>query len=642
MEEVHVRGSQAGNFESRASVDDAPREITDAASLVEPLLGVHVRRLGADDGFATLSIRGSSSNQVAFYLAGVPLPAGGDPTIDLSTLPLWPGSQAHVHRTFAPGSLGPGSLGGTLVLDPPSATGPERTDIWMAGGSFGTLRMRLGDVSDLGHGVRIASGISAARSDGDFSFYNVDHNAPFNEPQTYIPRLNNDFAQASGLVSLVVPLGMGESKSGTMRATAMVQDREQGLPGTIRIPTPFARLRTDRELGTVEVTMPALRGVIGAQLWGVREGTDFRDVPNALQDPTLQRTTITSAGGAVSWKARLGNVAIASKLDARGERYEPGDYVGPTPPTGATRSALGAGADAEWKPTRGLALAASGRVDGWYDASDDATIASSFTARPNAHVGVEGTFDVLSLAAHGGYTSRPANFVERFGAPGGFIPTPTLLPESAWTVDAGAHVRKRFGKLYVDAEVDGFAQAAQDLITFDYVGARGLLKATNVGQATLEGVEAELVLRLFGAELRASYTGLHTENDSDAGCKTSCPPLPGRPAHDVVVDLSYQLGPLRLRYGVDALAGIVLDTAGSITVPARVLQSMGLRLDVPHAPGVRVSVDIRNLFDVRTASYFQSFENATVPYPIGDAYYYPLPGRSFLISLAWQPRLLTH
>ncbi len=157
-EEVIVRGTQAQGFESRAKVDDAPREVTDVASLLEPLVGVHVRRLGADDGFATLSIRGSASNEVAFYLAGVPLPAASDPTVDLSTLPLWPGSQARVYRTFTPASLGPGSLGGTLSIEPPSATGPERTELWMAGGLFGGLRMRAADVSDVG-GARIATAI---------------------------------------------------------------------------------------------------------------------------------------------------------------------------------------------------------------------------------------------------------------------------------------------------------------------------------------------------------------------------------------------------------------------------------------------------------------------------------------------------
>jgi len=51
VEQVTVHGSQAGGFSSKAREGDSPREVTDAASLVEPLAGVHVRRLGADDGY---------------------------------------------------------------------------------------------------------------------------------------------------------------------------------------------------------------------------------------------------------------------------------------------------------------------------------------------------------------------------------------------------------------------------------------------------------------------------------------------------------------------------------------------------------------------------------------------------------------
>src|SRR5947209_7453833 len=57
-DDVRVEGTRASGFSTRAREDDSAREVTDAASLVEPLPGVHVRRLGADDGFATMSIRG--------------------------------------------------------------------------------------------------------------------------------------------------------------------------------------------------------------------------------------------------------------------------------------------------------------------------------------------------------------------------------------------------------------------------------------------------------------------------------------------------------------------------------------------------------------------------------------------------------
>jgi iron complex outermembrane receptor protein len=627
VEDVHVRGSQARGFDSRAKEGNAPREITDAASLIEPLLGVHVRRLGADDGFATMSIRGSSSNQVAFYLAGVPLPAAADPTIDLASLPLWPGSQARVYRTFTPAALGPGSLGGTLEIDPPRATDPPRCETWMAGGSFGTLRMRVADIADAGHDIRVAAALSASRTDGDFSYYDVKHNPPISDPRAFVPRLNDDSAQASGLVSIVAPLRNGS----TLRATTMIQAREQGLPGSIFAPTPLQRLRFDRELATAELGVPVSRGVFGAQAWAVRQGTDFRD-PLGLVDLTAteQQTTIVSAGGNVSWKARFGKLHVATKLDARGERYEPGTYVGPTPPTGATRTGGGLGVDADYAASRAVSVAASARIDGWYDASDGAT-PGAFDMRPNANAGVEIGSGAVRFATHAGYTSRPANFVERFGAPGGFIANPNLKPESAATIDAGVRGAGRFGKLRLEAEVAAFAQDAQDLITFVPVGVNNVPHAENISSAIIAGVEAEAIARFYGLELRASYTGLYTENDD----YKSHPPLAYRPAHDFVIDLSYQLGPVRLRYGADGLFGMSADTFGTIEVPARVLHSVGLRLDVPKLRRVRVAFDVRNLFDLRTVDYPQQFLGTSVPQPIGDVYYFPLPGRSVLLSVSW-------
>jgi len=63
-------------------------------------------------------------------------------------------------------------------------------------------------------------------------------------------------------------------------------------------------------------------------------------------------------------------------------------------------------------------------------------------------------------------------------------------------------------------------------------------------------------------------------------------------------------------------------------VPPRVLASAGVRVDVTRE--VRLALDVRNLFDVRTGTY----EGALGPVrePIGDSYEYPLPGRSFLVS----------
>jgi outer membrane receptor protein involved in Fe transport len=249
-------------------------------------------------------------------------------------------------------------------------------------------------------------------------------------------------------------------------------------------------------------------------------------------------------------------------------------------------------------------------------------------------VGVEVALDAVTLAAHGGATARPPSFVELYGDRGAFVGDPNLLPESAWTIDAGARTSHRVGVLRFAAEAVGFGTWAKDLITFVPIGAYGRSEATNIGLARVLGIEVDLRAAAGPIELRTSYTGLSTEDDS--ACEAivgPCvhPPLPGRPMNDLVSDLIGTLGPASVRVGVDAVSGIVTDIAGSIGVPPRVLASAGARVDVVR--GLRIALDMRNLFDVRTGTYNGAL--GPVHEPIGDSFAYPLPGRTILVSVRY-------
>ncbi len=628
-EEVTVRGEPTGNFVSTAGERDSPRELTDAASLIEPLPGVHVRRFGADDSFTTLSIRGSSSNEVAIVLAGVPLTGGADPTLDLATLPLWPGAVAQVHRSFAPAALGPGSLGGTLVLDPPKAAAPESTDVWAAAGSFGEARLRVGDVRALGGGGRIATAVSASRADDDFTYLDPTASSPGHD--VYTRRENAGHAAVNGLMSWALPVRWTDSSAGALTVTTLVQGRRQELPGTVLGPTPLARLESDRELVSAALSGALGTGAWSARGWGRREGLELHDAAGSpALGPTLADQTIVGTGGSVGWRGRPAQRAhLEVRVDGSGERFAPGVVEGAAPPPGATRGSAGAALDADWQAVDPVTFAASGRVDGWSGVASDGT--QTGEVRPTGHVGAEAAFEPVTLAAHAGTTARPPSFIELYGDRGAFTGDPTLRPESAWTVDAGARTSRRLGVFRVALEVDGFGTWADDLITFVPVGAYGRAKATNIGRARMAGVEADARVAAGPLEVRASYTGLATENDASCTAVTGgCarPPLPGRPASDFVGDAMARVGPAVLRVGVDAVTGMVADVAGSILVPPRVLASTGVRVDVVR--GVRLALDVRNLLDVRTATYAGAL--GPVHEPIGDYYEYPLPGRSFLVS----------
>jgi outer membrane receptor protein involved in Fe transport len=295
--------------------------------------------------------------------------------------------------------------------------------------------------------------------------------------------------------------------------------------------------------------------------------------------------------------------------------------------------------DASWRPSRAWTLGASGRVEGWRDVvlggttpGDDRT-----EARPTGHVGTEFVAGDFTLATHGGAVARSPSYTERFGTRGSFIPNPELRTESAWTVDAGIAQATRMGKWKIHSELAAFGTWAEDLIVFVAKGQGGRLRGENIGRARVLGLEADLGVRVQGLDVRATYTGLATTNlaacdGTTVGACTN-PPLPGRPEHDVVGDVAYQLGPVRARYGVDAVVGMRADLVGSIPIPARVLHSTGVRIDVPNVRGLRIGFDVRNLFDLRIATYAGAFTDLRKG--IGDSFDYPLPGRTMMLSVRW-------
>jgi len=650
-EAVTVRGGHAAGFVSTGTERDAPREITDAASLVSPLPGVHVRRLGGDDALSTISIRGSSSSQVAVYLGFVPLSGGADPSLDLATLPLWPGAEARVYRSFAPATLGPGSLGGTLVLRAPPPVAAPRTEVWSAVGSFGAVRLRVGDSRALGEGddtTHVTTAVSANRSDGDFTY--ADPVAAVAGEARERTRENARVVAVNGLAEVSLPVRLASGKRGRLTVLTLLQARRQGVPGTTKAPTTTETLSSSRMVSSLELAVPVLaESTLFFRAWGRRDSLAVRsreDEARLTLSPTRTDDTIVALGGAVALRARPARVvSIEVRADGQGERYTPGLWENARSPSGATRAQTGLAADVDVRPTPTLVLAASGRADVWHDVStgppSDAPAAEN-AARATGHVGAELALGPVTLASHLGHLARAPGFVERYGNRGIFLGSPGLRPEAATTVDVGARAAKVFHGLTTSVELSAFSTWAEDLIVFVPQGAYGRAKATNIGEARLAGLEAGARVSQRWFEARASYTYLATANDTEcdvtaaraSGERCPAPALPGRPAHDLVIDLAAKLGPLRFRYGVDVVADLRADLTGTITVPARALQSVGVRAALPWSVArekATLAFEISNLGDVRTASY--AGIAGAVQVPVGDLYEYPLPGRAFLATL---------
>jgi len=632
--DVIVRGSSTQAFVSRVSMDERVRESIDAASMLAELPSVHIRRLGADGALSTMSIRGSASSQVGVLLNGIPLTSGGDPTFDVGSLPLWPGASFRVFRGFAPASLGTtGHLGGLLVIDPPSSLAGTRTDAQLVAGSFGTLKARAGTARSVGP-VKLGVGVFGSRSDGDF---------PFDVPNPRTDKLETSTRSNAEAVSAgAIGRAALERSWGTVGATFLADARHVGLPGSAMFTTTFPGLDTRRFVAGVDATFRLTEAAsLRAQVWGRSERSRFVD-PFGEIDPTrssnLAEQSILAAGSSVVFRGvRLGPASIALFADARAERFSPTEGISVLGGIHASRFAGGAGVEMESRVRSALRLFVSGRVDARRDEVSGVIVANlpdngiATDVVPSGHIGATYRFGpAATISSHVGFLRRFPSFSELYGDRGSLVGDPRLRIERALSADLGVQGDVRAGQVVLSYDIAGFVTDARDLILFLPLGLR-TFRASNVGAALLAGAEGSASLVAKNLKTTLSYTFLFTNNRSDDPLSHG-QPLPGRPIHDFSYDASYRIGPLGLRYGVDAVAGTTVDTAATIVVPPRFFHGAGLSLDMPRFSGLRLGIEVQNLFNVRVMRVPSPLSNELVAVPVSDFLGFPLPGRSFWMT----------
>lgn len=605
-----VTGSSAPGFSSKSKEGDRPRDTPDAAALLEGLPGLRVRRLGGEASFATLSIRGAASNQVAISFAGVPLTGASDPSLDLATLPLWPGATARVYRTFAPAHLGGGYLGGIVDLAP-MELGRDRTEVYNAAGSFGSYRMRVADTHSIG-AFRIGAGVSYHRTDGDFRYYD-----PFRDAE--VRRTNNGAQQLSGVVQ-----ARHESERWTWLLTTLLNLRRDGIAGPFDRPALATQMSRDRQLFAIEARKRDDDGRFLARLWGRRDGRNFED-PLAEQGflPSSTRDRVYAIGFAFGRSATFSRLTLDPRVDGSFERRD-GERTLPARAPSHSRARVALALDATYK-IGDSSIVLSARGDVRRDTEERAEVL------PVAHLGAEHLFnDTVSLAAHVGTLARPPSFLELLGDGGIYSAAPGLRSERSLAADLGLRARGKHARVQWEAELVGFAWQVRDLIVIRPVGLL-TLRAENVEGARIAGGELSVAASTGPFRLVASYTRLYTE-DRSSDPTTRGRRLPGRPEHDLTVDASARIGPVTLRYGFDVVSSTALDRTATKVFPTRVFHGAGARVDIRS---ISILAEVINLLDQRTVDvlYESGSKPRFGPYPLSDFLGYPLPGRRFTLAI---------
>lgn len=629
--------------------------------------GATVRSLGGLGQYSALSLRGSSAQQVALFLDGVPLSAGSGGVVNLADLPLDALGAVTIYRGLVPIAYGGAALGGAVDLGSDLRCRPTpRLRASVGAGSFASREARLAVTVPLrakrhvrehmlqgsrAHCLDVRAGYTG--SAGDFLFYNVGETLLDASDDRLDRRLNNGYDRLLAQVA-------AHGRAGGLRYSVqeLIFFKEQGVPsmatGAQARHTRLGALSA-RTVARVRQTWSRghLEGVFGA----LAEQVHFRDprgeIGLARDDQRTRALDLyASPRGRVGvWRGgELGLVA-----DVRGELVRVDERAAATGELGTTgdadrrrvRGGLGLELDQRLAGGR-LQLAPALRLD---------VLRSAFAVPPGAGeqgdegrdhtaVGVSPRLGArltlrpgLSLRASAGRYFRPPTLVELFGDRGYAVGNEGLMPERGTGVDLGVVVDTPPGPASLYAHAAGFATWSEDLIAWTQNGP--YLRPTNLDRARVAGLEAAAALRLLRGdlELRGNYTLLATQNGS-AEASMRGQPLPGRPRHELFAQLAlghaFTLGGVevapRLGYTVEHAARTFLDPSGRFEVPARTLHGAFIEL---HLLGrLHLAAEVRNLLGARVTAWRPPVAGAApVTVPISDFFFYPLPGTSLWTTL---------
>ncbi len=576
IEQAEQRASSA--FTTRIILENRRLEFETGPDLLAESAGVHVRRFGGAGAYSTISIRGSSPNQVQFFIDGVPISEGRNETVDLSFLPIDSLDTLEIYRGTVPVSFG-GSGGNhavNLVTRAPSST--PRTELIAGYGSFETYRasgthtQRIGAIDLLAH-------LSSLGSKGDFEFLSFSGTESDPGDDVNVRRRNNRFYTINGLLKADTDI----SSSTRARLTQVASYRDAGVPGpdsrqvdqthqqNIRSVTTIA-IDSDRfpiesidsthrayvvyqqldfddpehELGPTQDTRD--RSVtLGANttgtLYGLRahepswfaeiahENFDaFNETSTPVPDLPDQRRLRINASLQDSVQLLDDRIVVlpAIRFQHLEDRFSQSD-VG-NRPAGAT-----SGVDRDlWSPSIGLVIHAAP----W-----------------------------LSFRGNLGRYQRPPNFSELFGNAGVVVPSPDLVPETATQRDVGFRIDSAelpmtrsltFVYAYFNNDID-------NLIAFRGVSPRSF-KAENFENVRVRGHEISLQLELKKyVSLVANYTRQTSKNLSIEPSRRG-QPVPLLPRDELYLRPQLNVGPAQLHYefvltGANSTTPSAFDTA---------------------------------------------------------------------------------
>lgn len=569
-------------FSTVIDLEDFGGEYNTTSEILSFSPGVVVRDFGGFGQLKTLSIRGSSNDQVVILLDGVRInsPLGGG--VDLSTIPLDYVYKFEIIRGGASALAGSDAIGGVVNIVTKRTDRPF-TSASFTYGSFNTLDLNLSRAQTLGNLSYFIS-FTHAQSEGDFSFKSVNG--------LTLKRINDEFLSESLLGK--VDYDFHRWKFGFLNEFFF---DDKGVPGLGEFQDDSSNQRDFRNLTSIKISKHGfLKQSLDfeAILFNRFDQLRFQDPKPTLGIPlnTLSRTFNFGVNPKLIWYAPL-NQIITLSTEVRWDVLRDKEFKNPKRVT--FNAFLG---DEIHLLNELILITPLIRYDLFRTFGEKNSTEGEFSPKLGIIVS---PLRYVSIKGNIGRSFRAPNFSELFFPQENFIGgNPNLKPEKSFDFDLGLV----FSHPNIGFEIDYFRNKIDDLILFVFVSANRI-EPRNVGNVTQQGIETSLILRPFNfLEFSGVYTFLDGKLE-DTGAQ-----LPGRPKNklDLRGVLKYRF--FTLFWETHFVDKIPLSPfQDSATTDARTTHDAGIKTEWKK---IFATFEVKNIFnnlDVR------------------DALDFPLPGR---------------
>ena len=606
-----VLAPAAGRSEYKAE-DLKAAGVTSVIEALSIVPSLRVSPVGTSGAQSTVSLRGSTSNQVLVLVDGVRVsdPATGQADFSRLGLSIEDIDSIEVVRGGVTAQYGADAVGGVIIIE--TKRGSQQKDFFLrvknssylpaasySGSGASSIEtpaslLSLIDGQSASFRAGLPGGLALAASAERAS------NAYLYHDSNYIQRLRNNADLLRGSTNLSWKGFVGE---GELSAGAELGARSLGVPGTMDSPTPEARQRDLDSTFSAKYSTDYFfsdRSAFKAHGYGRFGLLEYRESDAAAAD--IHRNV--RGGGDAEWSLLLGESAIINS--GVSARYECLDSTVVKNAEGSMPERLTLGAFIEPSIVLGTwSLAPALRYDWTSDFPSGLSLCFGVTKALNREV-------ALTFSASTAY--RAPSFDDLYWpASGGVEGNPNLKPETAYCADAGFRVRRGEASLSVSA----YVRYSKDVILWQENN-DGIWRPTNFGDAFYPGLEMEYASSLAPWTFACSYSFLRGYVLSGDLGLADDRRVPGVPVHTLNVTGTYASGPFKgslicsyegLRY---------LTTANLAYQPAVFL--LGAKLDWRLNPNMSFFVEGKNLLNER----YESVQG------------YPMPGLSIELGFEYR------